>query len=71
MREPRNGRTRRLGSVRSYGCVQQRKGDPDCNLVEVDLANAAYWYQHAGLPVATRLLKSEWNALIRKMFSPA
>jgi hypothetical protein len=63
---------------RAHECVQQREGDPDCDLVhaylhrlEGDLGNAAYWYRRAGHPVATDLLKAEWDALVEQMFPPA
>jgi len=50
---------------RPHECVQQRQGDPDCDLVlaylhqlEGDLTNAADWYRRAGHPGATGLLKT-------------
>jgi len=63
---------------RAHECVQQREGDPDCDLVhaylhrlEGDLRNAAYWYRRAGHRVATDLLKAEWDALVEQMSPPA
>jgi len=36
---------------------------------EGDLANASYWYRHAGRPVATGSLDDEWSALVRVLIS--
>jgi hypothetical protein len=55
---------------RAHGCAQHGEGDPACDWVhaylhraEGDLANAGYWYRHAGQPVATGPLQDEWDAI--------
>jgi hypothetical protein len=36
---------------------------------EGDLGNAAYWYRHAGQPVATGDLRAEWEQLCKCLMS--
>ena len=36
---------------------------------EGDLANASYWYRHAGRPVAAGSLDDEWSALVKELIS--
>jgi hypothetical protein len=36
---------------------------------EGDASNAAYWYRHAGKPVATCSLEAEWAAIVDALLS--
>ncbi|MFI5012064.1 MAG: hypothetical protein ACHQAY_06925 [Hyphomicrobiales bacterium] len=61
---------------RAHGCVQQREGEPECDLVhahlhrlEGDLANAGHWYRRAGKPVATTSSEEEWAAIATQLLS--
>ena len=61
---------------KAHGCVQQREGTPDCDLVhahlhrrEGDLTNAAYWYRRAGRPVATGSADEEWAAIATRLLA--
>jgi len=56
--------------------VAQDVGDPDGAWVhaylhrkEGDLSNAAYWYRHAGRPVATGEFSAEWEQLCRALLA--
>src|SRR5882672_8316122 len=35
--------------------------------VEGDLGNAGYWYRHAGKPVATGPLETEWEQMVSEL----
>lgn len=61
---------------RAHGCVQQREGETDCDLVhahlhrvEGDLANAGHWYRRAGQSVATTSSEEEWAATVTRLLS--
>jgi hypothetical protein len=61
---------------RAHQCVQQREGEPDCDLVhahlhrvEGDLSNAGYWYRRAGEAAATSSTEEEWAALATRFLS--
>jgi len=63
---------------RAHLCVQQREGEPDCDLVhahlhrvEGDLANAGYWYRSAGEKAASGSTEAEWDALARRFLAKA
>lgn len=36
---------------------------------EGDLANASYWYRHAGRPVATESLDAEWKSIVEALLN--
>jgi hypothetical protein len=61
---------------RAHRCVQQREGEPDCDLVhahlhrvERDLANAGYWYRRAGEAAATGSTDAEWAAMVTRFLA--
>ena len=61
---------------RAHECVQQREGEPRCDLVhahlhrvEGDLSNAGYWYRRAREPAATMSTDEEWVALVTRFLS--
>jgi hypothetical protein len=61
---------------RAHECVQQREGEPDCDLVhahlhrvEGDLSNAGYWYRQAGEKVPTNTTEEEWAALATRFLA--
>ena len=61
---------------RAHGCVQQREGEADCDLVhahlhrrEGDDANAGYWYRRARRPVATGPLDAEWALIATELLA--
>jgi len=60
----------------AHECAQRREGEADCDLVhahlhrvEGDLANAGYWYQRAGQPVATTSTEDEWATLVTRFLA--
>ncbi len=62
--------------TRAHECVQQREGDPACDLVhahlhrvEGDPDNAAYWYRRARRPVAAIPLQDEWTAIATELLA--
>ena len=61
---------------RAHECVQQREGEPACDLVhahlhrvEGDLSNAGYWYRRAGEAMTTDTLDEEWARLVTRFLS--
>jgi hypothetical protein len=61
---------------RAHRCVQEREGEPDCDLVhahlhrvEGDLTNAGYWYRRAGQAAATGSTESEWAKMVTRFLS--
>ncbi len=61
---------------RAHACVQQREGEPECDLVhahlhrqEGDVGNAGYWYRRAGQPMPTTPPEQEWAAVATRFLS--
>jgi hypothetical protein len=61
---------------RAHSLVQQREGEPDCDLVhahlhrvEGDLVNAGHWYRRTGQAVATNPTQEEWPTLAGRFLS--
>ena len=61
---------------RAHACAQVNEADPSAAWVhaylhrkEGDLANAPYWYQCAGHPVAQDALEAEWLAIAAELLA--
>ena len=60
---------------RAHACAQVNEADPSAAWAhaylhrnEGDVTNAAYWYRHAGRPLARDELEAEWVAIAAALF---